>query len=89
MSVSFCSSTLNDKRICRTVEQPWSVLDISVRKSMCLACILNRLIIMDSLVTNCIAGKVLILMLTCDYSSVMKSRIISACMFKTMTDLCI
>ncbi len=35
MSVSSCSSTLN-KRKCRTVEQPWSVLesmyDISVRK---------------------------------------------------------
>ena len=34
-SVSSCSSTLN-KRKCRTVEQPWSVLesmyDISVRK---------------------------------------------------------
>ena len=28
-------------------------------------------------------------MLTCDYSSVMKSRIISAYMCKTVTDLCI
>ena len=40
--------------------------------------------IMDSFVTNCIAGKDY-----CDYSSVMKSRIISTCMCKTMTDLCI
>ncbi len=30
-----------------------------------------------------------LLMLTCDYSSVMKSRIISACMCKTMTNVCI
>ncbi len=86
-SVSSCSSTLK----CGTVEQPWSVLesmyDISVRKPMCLACILNKnvwLILMDSVATNSIAGKVLILMLTCDYSSVMKS---SACMCKTMINL--
>ncbi len=39
-------------------------------RSMCLACIINQKCFVDSFVTN-IAGKV--------YSSVMKSRIISAC----------
>ena len=59
--------------------------------SLCLACIMDQnvwLIIMDSFVTNCIAGMVYWSWLGA-YSSVMKSRIINACMCKTTTDLCI